>query len=55
MFKALHVLLFFLALVGVVYGADQPFGDQFIGNPLLILTALIIIDVVAFAYRKIRK
>lgn len=55
MFKALQALFFFFALIGVVYGADQPFGDQFIGNPLLILTTLIVIDVIAFIYRKIRK
>jgi hypothetical protein len=31
------------------------FINQFLGSPLLILTAIILIDIIAFIYRKIRK
>jgi len=31
------------------------FVDQFLGTPLLILTAIIIIDIIFFAYHKIKK
>jgi len=33
----------------------EPFVEQFLGNPLLVLVAVIIIDVIAFIYRRIRK
>ena len=33
----------------------DPVIYQFLGNPLLILTAIIIINVIAFVYHKIRK
>jgi len=29
--------------------------NQFLGSPLLILTAIIVIDIIAFIYHKIRK
>jgi len=31
------------------------FVNQFLGSPLLILTVILIIDVIAFIYYKIRK
>jgi hypothetical protein len=31
------------------------FISQFVGSPLLILTAIIVIDIIAFIYHKIRK
>jgi cadmium resistance protein CadD (predicted permease) len=49
-------LLFFLfALVSRVYAADETFLDKFLGSPLLILAAIIVIVAVAFVYHKIRK
>jgi hypothetical protein len=31
------------------------FVNQFVGSPLLVLTAIIVIDIIAFIYHKIRK
>jgi len=50
-----YVAVFLFALVDHVYAADQSFVDQFIGNPLLILVVMIIIDAIAFAYHRLRK
>jgi hypothetical protein len=33
----------------------ESFVSQFLGSPLLILTVIIVIDVIAFIYHKIRK
>jgi len=52
---ALYPLLFLLALINIVHAADETFTDQFLGSPLLVLVAIIIIDVIAFIYHKIRK
>lgn len=48
-------LLFLSTLINVVFATDDSFLDQFIGSPLLVLTAIIVIDIIAFIYRKIRK
>jgi len=39
----------------VVNAADETFADQLLGSPLVVLAALLIIAVVAFAYRKVIK
>jgi cadmium resistance protein CadD (predicted permease) len=43
------------ASINYVFAADETFVDQFLGSPLLILVAVTIIVMVAFAYHKIRK
>ena len=43
------------ALINSVYAADESFADQFLGSPLLILVAIVVIVAVAFVYHKIRK
>jgi hypothetical protein len=43
------------ALINRVYAADESFADQFLGSPLLILVAIIVIVAAAFVYHKIRK
>jgi uncharacterized membrane protein len=48
-------LLMMAASIGHVYAADESFTDQFLGSPLLILTAIIVIVAVAFVYHKMRK
>ncbi|MEM3673652.1 MAG: hypothetical protein QW468_05480 [Candidatus Bathyarchaeia archaeon] len=51
---ALCLMLFFSC--GKVVGAsEEPFTEQFLGSPLLVLTAIIIIDIMALIYRKIRR
>jgi len=50
-----HLVVLLLSLVNHVYAADQPFADQFLGSPLLVLVALFIIDGIAITYHKLRK
>ncbi|MEM3770573.1 MAG: hypothetical protein QXG76_05255 [Candidatus Bathyarchaeia archaeon] len=50
-----HILLLVFALINRVYAAEESFLSQFLGSPLLVLTAIIIIDIIAYLYRKIRK
>jgi hypothetical protein len=47
--------LLILASINHVYAAEEPLPSTFLGSPLLILTAIIIIDIIAYLYRKIRK
>jgi hypothetical protein len=48
-------MLSFLALVNGVWAQDESFGDKFLGSPLLILTILIIVDLIAMVFHKIRR
>ncbi|MEM0006885.1 MAG: hypothetical protein QXR79_02145 [Candidatus Bathyarchaeia archaeon] len=50
-----NILLLAYALVNRVYAAEESFPSKFLGSPLLVLTAIIVIDVIAYLYRKIRK
>jgi len=52
---ASYLLLFLFTFVSTVNAADESFADKFLGNPLLILVAIIAIDIIAFIYYKIRK
>ncbi len=52
---AIHFLVFLLSLVDRVKAADEALADKFLGNPTLILTAIIVIDIIAFVVHKIRK
>jgi hypothetical protein len=49
------VILFLSALISTVRAADESFGSQFLGSPLLALVVLIVIDAIALLYHKIRK
>jgi cadmium resistance protein CadD (predicted permease) len=53
-FAFVSVFLMF-ALINRVYAADESFADQFLGSPLLILVAIVVIVAAAFVYHKIRK
>jgi hypothetical protein len=48
-------LLLVLTSINHAYAAEGSLINQFLGSPLLILTAVIIIDIIAYLYRKIRK
>ncbi|MDH5482855.1 MAG: hypothetical protein OEY22_08255 [Candidatus Bathyarchaeota archaeon] len=50
-----HLLFFLLASANIARATNEPFVDQFIGSPLLVLVAIIVIDIIAFVYHKIRK
>jgi hypothetical protein len=51
----LYALTLLSALIGTVRAADESFASQFVDSPLLALAALVVIDVIAFIYHKIRK
>jgi hypothetical protein len=55
MASVLYSLFLLFALINIVGAADESFADQFLGSPLLVLTAIIVIDIIALVYRKIRK
>jgi len=54
---ALAICSFFviLALTGGVNAANESFAEQFVGSPLLILAALVVIAAFAALYHRIRK
>lgn len=51
----LNTLMLASLFIGLVNAEDESFIEQFIGSSLLILVAIIIIDLIAFAYHKLRK
>ncbi len=53
--SVLYSLLILFPLINVVSAADESFTDQFLGSPLLVLAAIIILDIIALIYHKIRK
>jgi len=48
-------LLLVSTLINYAYAAEESLPSKFLGSPLLILTAIIIIDIIAYLCRKIRK
>ncbi len=48
-------MLFFLALVNSVWAEDETYADKFLGSPLLILTILVVVDLIAIIFHKIRR
>jgi len=55
MASVLYSLFLLFALINIVGAADESFADQFLGSPLLVLTAIFVIDIIALIYHKIRK
>jgi cadmium resistance protein CadD (predicted permease) len=51
----LHVLFLLFMLVNSVGAEEEPFVDKFLGSPLLVLVAIIVIDIIAFVYHRIRR
>ncbi len=51
----IHMLLLAFTFINRVYAAEESPISQFLGSPLLVLTAIIVIDIIAYFYRKIRK
>jgi hypothetical protein len=48
-------MLFLLSFVNIASASEESLTEQFLGSPLLVLTAIIVIDIIALIYRKIRK
>jgi cadmium resistance protein CadD (predicted permease) len=51
----LHVLFLLFTFINSVSAEEEPFVNKFLGSPLLVLVAIIVIDVIAFVYHKIRR
>ncbi|MDH5459477.1 MAG: hypothetical protein OEY95_03710 [Candidatus Bathyarchaeota archaeon] len=52
---ALQLLLFLFTLINSVNAAEESFVDQFLSSPLIVLVAIILIDIIAFIYHKVRR
>lgn len=52
---AFYPLLSIFTLINSVNAADESLVDQFLGSPLLVLVAIIVIDIIAFIYHKLRR
>jgi hypothetical protein len=51
----LHVLFLLFTFINCVGAEEEPFVDKFLGSPLLVLVAIIVIDIIALIYHKIRR
>jgi hypothetical protein len=54
-FAFANCLVLLLSLIGLVSASDGSLPTQFLGSPLLILGALLVIDTAALAYHRLRK
>jgi len=52
---ALYLLVFLSALISSANAAEDSLAYQFLGSPIIILVAIIVIDIVAFIYHKVRR
>jgi hypothetical protein len=52
---SLCIMLCFSLVAEVVGASEQSFGEQFLGSPLIVLAAIIILDILALIHRKFRK
>lgn len=52
---SLYILFLLFMLINSVVAQEEPFVDKFLGSPLLVLVAIIVIDIMAFIYHKIRR
>jgi hypothetical protein len=49
------VLSILSSLINSVNAEGDSFTDKFLGSPLIVLVAIIVIDVIAFIFHKIRR
>jgi len=42
-------------LINSVKAQEEPFVDKFLGSPLLVLVAIIVVDVISIIYHKIKR
>jgi hypothetical protein len=52
---SLYSLFLLFMSINSVHAEEEPFVDKFLGSPLLVLVAIIVIDIIAFVYHKIRR
>ena len=51
----LYVLFLLFMFINCVRAQEEPFVDKFLGSPLVVLVAIIVIDIIALIYHKIRR
>jgi len=52
---SLYILFLLFMLINSVVAQEEPFVDKFLGSPLFVLVAIIVIDSIAFVYHRIRR
>jgi hypothetical protein len=52
--SAFYMLLLLSAMIRSVNAAGESFEEKLVGSPLLILIALIVVDIIAFIYHKVK-
>jgi len=52
---SLHTSFLLFMLINSVKAQEEPFVDKFLGSPLLVLVAIIVVDVISIIYHKIRR
>ena len=52
---SLYILFLLFMLINSVVAQEEAFVDKFLGNPLLVLVAIIVIDIIALIYHRIKK
>jgi len=52
---SLYTLFLLFMLINSVVAQEEPFVDKFSGSPLLVLAAIIVIDIIALIYHRIRR
>lgn len=52
---SVHIPFLLFVLINSVHAEEEPFADKFLGSPLLVLAAIVVIDVIAFIYHRIRR
>jgi len=52
---SLYILFPLFMFINSASAQEEPFVDKFLGSPLLVLVAIIVIDIIAFIYHRIRR
>jgi len=51
----LYIPFLLFMFINCVSAQEEPFVDKFLGSPLLVLVAIIVIDIIALIYHRIRR
>jgi uncharacterized membrane protein len=51
----LDVLFLLFTFINCVRAQEETFADKFLGSPLVVLVAIIVINIIALIYHEIRK
>jgi hypothetical protein len=53
--SAFYMSLLLSTMIRAVNAAGESFEEQLVGSPLLILVAIILVDIIAFIYHKVKR